>query len=168
MILMFLAAYAAAVTQTVLVDAVAIRNVTPDVLALMLAIGILHRGERVFWPAAAVGIGLVADLLSTGTFGTATAGMVLAATLIVRSNVSGSSGLAAQWAVTAAAVSIANVLPASMKAWTDTGNMGVVDLARWSVLTGVYTAACGLPLLMVVQWLGEGPRSRSERLQAFS
>ena len=161
------ALYVAAVAQTTLADLVAIGTIAPDALALVAVVAVLYRRDSAPWLIAAT-VGLVADLIAPGRFGVEAACFVLLAIVVVSSGVSGRSSLFTQVAACAAASATAAFASASLHGAFGESEMSIASTAANSLAIGVYTAAFGVPVLMVVKWINEGPLSRSERLEAFS
>ncbi len=156
--------YLTAVLQTSLADVLSVGHVMPDLLALLAVIWVLVTpGRRAFLVAGI--IGLVADLISPGRPGLATASFLLVG--------HGLTGLRAKLGLDR----VAWQLPA---VWLSTTVLGLsLAVGTWvlgqtsapliTVLVralgvGAYTAGVSLPLLMIIGWIREPFRRNAFQL----
>ena len=159
--------YAAAVLETSIGDVMLVGDVTPDLLALVAIVWLMTaNGPRAFPVAGAVA--LVGDLIAPGHLGVGMAWMLLVGYALTRLRTRlKPDHLVVQVLTVAAAVTV----------WAAgvglTGRLlGDVSLP-WATLlaraagVGLYTAAVGLPVLMVLGWIREPLRDRQSELAGF-
>ena len=163
-----LVVYLAAVAETSLVDVIRIGDVTPDLLALVAVVWLLTAaGARAFLVAGAVA--LVGDLIAPGHIGVGMAWMLVVGYGVIqlRARFQGATnGRGFMWQVPC--------LWAAVTVWAAavglTGRLLGDVWLPWSTLlwraagVGIYTAAVGLPVLMVAGWVREPKPARRRTL----
>lgn len=158
--------YLAAVAETSLADALRLEAIAPDLLALTAALWlVVARGHYAFLGAGCVG--LAADLLVPGRIGIGAAAWLLIGYVLMRPRWRlAFEHVAGQMLIVALAVTL----------WA-----AVVGLARWligdaavppstialrAIGTGIYTAAVGVPILLVIGWFFD-PATRTDELGEY-
>jgi rod shape-determining protein MreD len=148
------AAWLAAVFQTTVAPAMTVRQVSPDALALLaglwLSAGPLER--RSVWVAAA--LGFASDLISPGPLGVGMFAYFLAAhgVLAVRGKLSADS-IALRLLLTAGFATAAALVIAMLYTLSGDAGLSAATLIARVIGVGLYTAALGLPLAMILSWL---------------
>ena len=153
-LLLIPAIYLAAVLQTSLAPWIEVRHVVPDLFAL-LAVLWLIRPERQRGLLAAAAIGLACDLTSAGPLGVGMAAFALAAYGInlARTRIDPNflfAQLGVVWVTVTAIALVEGVI------WRLTSETSLTwpTLAVRGVTVGVYTAAVGLPVLVLLNRFG--------------
>lgn len=156
--------YLAAVVQTALADAMEVRQVTPDLLALAAVAWLLVAGgPRGFLAAGAVG--LAGDLIAPGPLGLGAVGYLAAGYAVTRLR----PRIAADWlpvqvAVVWAAATFVSAGAALGPRLLGETSLPAATLAVRSLGVGLYTAGVGLPVLMVLSWFRSPPAARQRPL----
>ncbi len=147
------AVWLAAVFQTTVSPAMAIRQVGPDGLALLasLVLAILPADRRALWLAA--GIGLVADLISPGPLGVATFSFFLAAFAVgTLQNKLAAQGIAVRLLLTAGFASLAALGIALAYSLAGETSLGFAPMLSRVLGVGLYTAALSFPIYLALSW----------------
>ena len=159
--------YVAAVLETSAVDAITVGRIAPDLLAMVAIVWLTTVGSaRAFLVAGAVV--LIGDLIGPGRPGVGMAWILPIGYAIGRLQEHVKTDhLAVQVTVVWAAVTLwAAAVGVSFQLLGDVSLPWPTLIAR-AVGVGFYTAAVSLPVLMVVGWIREPLRVRSERMAEF-
>ncbi len=147
------AVWLAAVFQTTVAPAMAIRQVSPDGLALLasLVLLLLPADRRALWLAA--GVGFVADLISPGPLGAATLSFFLAALVIgALQTTLIAQAVAVRVLFTAGFASLA-ALGVALAYWlTGETSLGFAPMLGRVLGVGIYTAALSYPFYLALSW----------------
>ena len=156
--------YVAAVAETSLIDAAAIAGVSPDLLALVAIAWLLVVVEpRAFLVAGAVA--LLGDLIAPGRLGVGTAWMLVVGYAVGRlQSRLRWKHLAAQLLTVWVAVTVWAAGVAVTSRLIDDLTLPWSTIPMRAAAVGLYTAAFGLPILMVVGWIREPKATRQRRI----
>ncbi len=154
--------YTAAVVDTTLTDAAAIGPIVPAALPLLAIVWVLLVAEPRALLAAFLA-GLVCDLLTPGRIGPGAFWLLLAAAAALRVR---RAWPAEHWSWPAILTALALVVWASLTGlsrWL-LGEIGLPPgmILQRAVLTGLYSAAFGLPCWLLVGWLHTPSPRRSD------
>jgi len=147
--------YLAAVLQLAWASGLEVAGVTPNLLAIAgLTFLLLVPEPRGF---LVIGLfGLAADLLIAGRPGPALAAYLLSGYLLHRLiHRQKLNGLAPQWIVLWLSCSLLELITLAGGILLGELPLGPLQWLQYGLAGGLYTALCGLPLLMVVRWLRE-------------
>lgn len=147
------AVWLAAVFQTTVAPAMAIRQVSPDGLALLASVMLLllPADRRALWLAA--GVGFVADLISPGPLGAATLAFFLAAFVVgmLQSKLA-SQGVAVRLLFTAGFSSLAAMGISLAYSLAGEASLGFGPMLGRVLGVGLYTSALSYPFYLVLSW----------------
>jgi rod shape-determining protein MreD len=146
-----IAAYVAAVIELSFADLLAINGVAPDLLALTLVAWrlVARAGQQV----AAFMIGLIADLITPVQPGIGVASLLVMGWLTAYCTRALPGNLLWGVPVVLLAVSVGTLLSAGARQLLGETDLPLLALLLKSLGVGVYTAACAIPVLMVLSWI---------------
>jgi len=147
------AVWLGAVFQTTVAPAMAIRQVSPDGLALLasLVLLLLPADRRALW--LATGVGFVADLISPGPLGAATLAFFLAAMVVGALQTKlASQAVAVRLLITAGFASLAAISIALAYSLAGESSLGFGPMVCRVLGVGLYTSVLSYPLYLALSW----------------